>query len=149
MSDTLKITLIVLIVNFLIYLITVGFETFFKGKINLGFSRKLAAEKEVADARVKAELVAELLGEWQSFPDDTARIRALSYKAFIWLPSDIAIELSKLLHGDKDKKSVRDIIIMTREHILKGKDPLEWTYIIDFALGDKEEERKQKYLAKK
>lgn len=149
MPASLEMIAIVLIVNFVIYLIRVGFDTFYKGRINFGFSRKLAAEKEIADARVKAELVAELLGEWQSFPEETAKLRALSYKAFIWLPSQIAVELSKLLHGDNDAKSVRDIITMTRAHILKGKDKLEWHYIIDFELGEKEAKRKADYIAKK
>lgn len=142
MNETVSTILIVLAVNFLWYLLSVGFDTFFKGKINFGFSRKLARDRERHDARVKAELVAELLGEWNSFPVDRAKLRALSYKAFIWLPSEIATELSKALNMDKDAKSSREIIMMTRRHIYDKNDSFDPNKIITFSLSN--EERKNR-----
>ncbi|WP_041456899.1 hypothetical protein [Pantoea vagans] len=143
MSIEVNTILTVLAVNFVCYLIAVGFDTLYKGKINLGFSRKLARDRERHDARVKAELVADLLGEWNSFPVDRSKLRALSYKAFIWLPSDIANELSKVLNMDNDAKSTREIIMMTREHIYGKKDDLDHNKTITFRLSDEEQKRRR------
>ncbi|WP_380177754.1 hypothetical protein [Kalamiella sp. sgz302252] len=125
------------------------YGSYLTSKINFIFSRKAASQKEAYDSRVKAELLAELLGEWQSFPDETAKIRSLSYKAFLWLPSSVAEELSKLLSGKPDRKSVREVLVLGRQHILNNTDPLPPHLIIDFELGEEEKARQADYALKK
>lgn len=149
MSETLQTTLIVLAINLAWYLISIGFDTFFKGKINFGFSRKLAKEKELYDARIKAEVVAELLAEWQSFPEDTTKLKALSYKAFLWLPKEQAEDLTKILTLDPQAKSIRNYLGDIRNLILKNEETMPNHLIVDFDLGNDAKVRKEKYRVKK
>lgn len=124
-------------------------ESLIRSLVNNIYAKKLAKQKEDFDSRIKADILAELLGEWQSFPESTAKVRTLSYKAFLWLPSNIAEELSKLLSDKPDKKDIRTILSMGRQHILNNTDPLPPHLIIDFELGEEEKARQAEYALKK
>lgn len=138
-----------IIFQIIFFTIRTLFGSYLTSKVNYIFSRKISVQKEAYDSRVKAEILAEILGEWQTFPDDTAKIRTLSYKAFLWLPSSVAEELSKLLSGKPDRKSVREVLVLGREHILNNSDPLPPHLIIDFELGEEEKARQAAYALKK
>lgn len=80
--------------------------------------------------REKAQLVAELLAEAgahatnpQLSRDERRRLNKLSYEASLWLPEDIARELSKVLQHDPEAMNPHDLLLRVREE-LSGKHSL-------------------------
>ena len=72
---------------------------------------ELEAEKTRQQIKFKAELIAELLAEWISNPTELTKLNQLSYLAFLWLPDDIALDLSALLSKTKSARSVPRCIV--------------------------------------
>lgn len=66
----------------------------------------------------KVEIIAELLAEWISRPEELTQLNKLTYQAFLWLPDDIAVELSRILSHHGKATSVPDIIVKVRKHLL-------------------------------
>lgn len=81
--------------------------------------QELEDYKTQQQVRFKAELIAELLAIWISNPTDLSGLNKLTFQAFLWLPDDIALELSRLLSHHKDRRSVVYIIAEVRKHLLK------------------------------
>ncbi|MEW7001348.1 hypothetical protein M5585_19100 [Serratia ureilytica] len=80
-------------------------------------SRKRAYDQLV---RVKAELIGELLAEWVSLPTDKRKLK-LANEAFLWLPADLATELSKVLTHEPDAIGYRELMSKIRTY-LHGQD---------------------------
>lgn len=90
--------------------------------INLIFKM---VEKNLENQRqnmLKAEIVAELLAEWQHKPTDYKKLRTLTYQAFLWLPDEIAKDLSDLLAHEPNRKDVRDILVAVRRQFLPDSE---------------------------
>jgi hypothetical protein len=77
------------------------------------------------EVKNRAALVADLLSEWISHPQDRTRLNRLTFEAFLWLPQGIAEELSKRLANEIDAPDVRAIIIQVRRHLLGANDDLD------------------------
>jgi hypothetical protein len=77
--------------------------------------------------RERAQLVAELFAEWKSTPVDgdpmhaeqRKRINQLSFEATLWLPEEIAIELSKVLQHDPTALNQLELLLRVRK-LLSG-----------------------------
>ena len=94
-------------------------------------------EKIAREVRMKAALISELLAEWVSKPEDMKRLRELTFEAFLWLPEDLAVELSKLLTDKQDSIGLRAFLIKVRVY-LGVDDGLEDWRIVTFGLSEKE-----------
>lgn len=106
-------------------------------------SKLLEAEKRQYEIRMKSALIAELMAEWVSKPGDQKNLRKLTNEAFLWLPTDLATELSKRLSGSPDALDYRKFMNATRKYILGLDDTLEAYKFITFPLSNYEK-RKQK-----
>ncbi|HGH3390519.1 TPA: hypothetical protein ACJIKU_005519 [Citrobacter freundii] len=94
-------------------------------------------EKIAREVRMKAAIISELLAEWVSQPKDMKRLRELTFEAFLWLPEDLAVELSKLLTKKPDSIGLRPFLIRVRIY-LGVDDGLEEWRIVTFGLSENE-----------
>ena len=103
-------------------------------KIWIDFVRDARNERIKNEIMIKnkAELIAELISEWINHSNDNARLNRLSFEAFLWLPADIAKELSKTLCYKQGAKDINCILLMVR-HYLLGHDDLEQADIVHFS----------------
>ena len=124
-------------------LITIGVISFFvfifrtwiikkiQYAVKHSYDKKLAEIETQKEIRHKAELIAELLAEWINKNEDKQKLNELTFKAFLWLPPEIASELSSTLTNKPDALDVRKIITKVREHLLNESDKLpDWKVII-------------------
>lgn len=109
-----------------------------KIKAYLQYSTKFTYDKSLEDfksqelKRHKAVLIAELISEWISFPDDSKRLNQLTLEAFIWLPKETAKKLSNLLAHTKEAPNVREVIAEVRTIILGKDENIEANEIVFF-----------------
>ena len=109
-----------------------------KIKAQIQFSVKFQFDKLLADyknaqiQRQKAALVAELIAEWISLPEDKKKLNQLTLEAFIWLPKDTSTKLSQILTLTHEAPSVRDIVEEVREIILGTDEKIDPNSIILF-----------------
>lgn len=89
------------------------------------YDRQLEVYKRELDRKQKIELVAELLAEWIKHPngeqipkDQRTKLNKLSFQASLWLPKELAVELNKALQLRPDAKSIFDILLFARSHLL-------------------------------
>jgi hypothetical protein len=93
------------------------------------YQAKIDQQQEI---RHRAALMADLLSSWLKTGTDRDELNRLSFEAFLWLPEDIAQDLSKTLAHKPDAPSVRDLIIKTRQHLLGSQDSLVPNNVIVF-----------------
>lgn len=87
------------------------------------------------DIRLKSEIIAELVSEWIGKKDVYAEykeLNRLSFQAFLWLPSELAQELSDTLSHQDNADDIRTILIKVRKHLLDKNDDLQPENIIVF-----------------
>ena len=67
------------------------------------------------------------MAEWIRDTDklDYHRLNQLSFQAFLWLPQDLARDVSNTLANKPGADSVRTIIQKVRKHLLDKKDDLD------------------------
>ncbi|MUK51542.1 hypothetical protein [Aliivibrio fischeri] len=84
--------------------------------------KKLDIENQ-KEIRTKSEVVADLLAEWvrQCEHLDYHQLNKLSFQAYLWLPKELAEDLSDSLAHQKGSKDVRTLLKDIRTH-LHGKD---------------------------
>ncbi|MDH5368744.1 MAG: hypothetical protein OEW99_01880 [Gammaproteobacteria bacterium] len=92
------------------------------------FSREL-------DRKEKIELVAEIMAEYLNTPEGDPmsreqrnKLNQLSFKCSLWLPKDIAIQLSKRIQNKEDAISPYQIIVEAREALLESSNSGEITH---------------------
>lgn len=95
-------------------------------------------QKRQYDIRMKSALIAELMAEWVSPGDDKKKLRQLTNEAFLWLPSDLATELSKVLSHKPDALDYRAFMARIRKHLQGQNDSLEEFRFIVFPLSSGE-----------
>lgn len=99
--------------------------------------RKIEYESELR-RRERAQLVAELLAEWMNTPtddpmssDQRKKLNKLSFEATLWLPQEIAAELSQVLQHDPRAPNMFDLLLRVRSHLsgphqLTVKNVTQW-----------------------
>ncbi|MEG2266670.1 MAG: hypothetical protein RSA84_11010 [Acinetobacter sp.] len=92
-------------------------------------------QKRQHEIRMKSALIAELMAEWVSHPQDMKNLRKLTNEAFLWLPADLATELSKVLSKKQDAIDYRDFFSRVRKHLLGRDDSLDAVRFITFDLS--------------
>lgn len=70
--------------------------------------------------RERSELIAELFAEWLSHPEDRKKLNELAIRANLWLPSEEALLVNRLLAWKGG--SVRHTVIAIRKVILQDGD---------------------------
>ena len=78
-----------------------------------------------------------MLYEWLSKDVDYQKLNELTFKAFLWLPKELADDLSSTLSHKNDAPDVRDLLDKVRKHLLGKSDRLESYKIIVFNDPDK------------
>lgn len=75
------------------------------------------------EIRRKAEQVAKLLALWIERPLEKEELNRLTFECFLWLPDDIAQDLSKLFnYKEEDSITVRSVLFKIRQHLLKESE---------------------------
>ena len=95
------------------------------------YDQKLSDTEHQRDIRLKAELIADLFAEWLSKSPDYQKLNELSFKAFLWLPDELASDLSASLNHQRNAPDVRELISKVRCHLL-GQTELESYKVIIF-----------------
>ena len=83
-------------------------------------------KKEIDFEKTKLEksaLVAELLSEWKSKPEDKTKLNRLLWEASLWLPDEEAININNLLAHETDI-TLKQMIIKIRNLIHKKETKL-------------------------
>ena len=96
------------------------------------------------EIKMKSALIAELMAEWASMPQDRKKLRQLTNEAFLWLPADLAEELSRMLGHDENARSYREFLILFRKHIQGKRDKLDTNKIITWSFTKHENEQAKK-----
>jgi len=102
-------------------------------------NKKLEDYKTKEVKRQKAILIAELLSEWISRPEDRKKLNQLTFEAFIWLPKDIALKLSQCLSCAEDAPSTKELVADARKIILGNEEAIDANKIIHFPQKKNEE----------
>ena len=105
-------------------------EARIRASIEYEYKRQFSLFERELDRKEKVELVAEVLAEYIKTPlsepvsrDQRTLLNKLSFKTTLWLPTEVAIELSKRLQNQPDAKTLFDIVLMARR-VLIGDDSL-------------------------
>ena len=98
------------------------------------YDKKLSKFENDLEVRLRAELVADLMAEWIKDTDqlDYHRLNQLSFQAFLWLPPQLARDLSCTLTHKPGSDDLRSIIQKVRKHLLGDADDLEPLHVIVF-----------------
>lgn len=132
MDATTIILIIILVLQLLTPLFIYLGKLWIDNKIKLEFNKKLALFNNDLLIKQRSELIAELVSEWISFPDDTKKLNELTFQAFLWLPKNIALDLSNTLSHKADAKNIKDIISDVRVHLLGENERVSPNEIVDF-----------------
>jgi hypothetical protein len=98
------------------------------------YDKKLSNFEHDREVRLRAELVGDLMAEWIKDTDhlDYFRLNQLSFQAFLWLPPDLARDISNTLAHKPGADDLRAIVQKVRKHLLGENDDLESQHIIVF-----------------
>jgi hypothetical protein len=88
--------------------------------------------REEISIKNRAVLVADLLSEWLSCPQDNTRLNRMTFEAFLWLPQGIAEDLSKRLTNLPGAPDIRTPIGQARKRLIGGSDGFDPEKVIIF-----------------
>lgn len=111
------------------------FEARIASAIQHEYDKKLLDLETTRDIRLKSEIIAELVSEWigkKNEYSEFTELNKLSFQAFLWLPAELAVELSDTLSHQDSAEDIRTILIKVRKHLLGKDDNLEPRSIIVF-----------------
>lgn len=117
--------------SFVVFMGRKWIEARLKSSIEFEYKKQFEIFQRQLDRHQKVELVAELLAEFIKIPageplprDHRHLLNKLSFQASLWLPSDLAIQLSKRLQNQPDARSPFELILLARQ-LLTDDAPLE------------------------
>lgn len=94
-------------------------------------------QKIAREVKMKAAIISELASEWISRSKDRKRLRELTFEAFLWLPNELAVDLSKILSHKPDAIDIREFLVKVRIY-LGMDDGFESWRVITFPLSEEE-----------
>lgn len=101
------------------------FEARVKASIEHEYKKQFELFQRQLNQQQKVELVAELLGELLATPfgetvtrEQRTKLNKLSLQASLWLPPELAIELSKRLQNQPDAKSPFQLVLIARRLLI-------------------------------
>lgn len=113
----------VAILGFIVYICRAWLIERLKASIKHEYDLKMLEVESQREIRLKGEIVAELLAEWirKNGKLDYHQLNKLSFQAFVWLPKDLAEELSNSLSHQPGSQDLRCLIKNIRTY-LQGED---------------------------
>ena len=100
-------------------------EARIKGAIEHEYRKQFELFSRELDRKEKVEVVAHLLAEFMKVPkgeqmprDQRLLLNKLSFVSTVWLPSTLAIELSKRLQNLPDAKSPFELLLLARKELI-------------------------------
>jgi len=93
--------------------------------IEHAYNVRLEGIREDIAVKNRAALVADLLSEWLSRPKDSTKLNRLTFEAYLWLPRNIADDLSRRLANQADAPDVRTLLGQVRKHLLGQGDTFD------------------------
>jgi hypothetical protein len=112
--------------------VIIGVIAFFvRSYIDFKRDERIEKIRSETSIRNKAGLIAALISRWINHSKDYIELNQLSFEAFLWLPEDIAKELSKTLSNNKEALNCKDILLKVRHHLI-GEDQLRADEIVHF-----------------
>ncbi|MGS0498744.1 hypothetical protein ACU8V4_16735 [Pseudoalteromonas mariniglutinosa] len=98
------------------------------------YDKKILEVESQKEMRLKGEVVADLLAEWlkKNGKLDYHQLNKLTFQAFLWLPKELAEDLSNCLSHKPGAKDVRNILIDIRKHLHGRDDGLKSKEVIVF-----------------
>lgn len=112
-------------------------KSWISGSVKEHYQKSLEQRAHEHQVRLKAELVAELMAEWISAGADRKKLRELTNKAYLWLPTDIAVSMSELM-ATKSNIRVVDVLTKVRSHLLDEDNEFDPDLIVTFPLTEHE-----------
>ncbi|WP_310954663.1 hypothetical protein [Vibrio vulnificus] len=105
-----------------------------KASIKHEYDLKLAEVEHQREMRLKGEVVAELLAQWLRAEKelDYYQLNKLAFQAFVWLPEDLAKDLSESLAHKVGSDDVRALVKKVRSHLQGSVDGFEQSKVIVF-----------------
>ena len=94
-----------------------------KASIKHEYDLRMLEIESQREVRLKGEIVAELLAEWikKNGALDYHQLNRLSFQAYLWLPKELAEDLSNSLAHKQGAKDVRSLLKEIRTY-LQGED---------------------------
>ena len=103
-------------------LLKVWIEARVKSSIQHEYNQKLEVFRRELEQKQKVELVSELLAEWIAIPrgeaiprDKRTLLNRLSFQAALWLPPELAVELSRTIQLQPNAKSIFELVLLGRK----------------------------------
>jgi hypothetical protein len=100
-------------------------ESRLKASIEHEYKKQFEIFTRELNRKERVELVAELMAEYMKTPhgeklerDQRLLLNKLSFKATLWLPAELAVELGKRLQNKKDAKSPFDLMLVARKLLI-------------------------------
>ncbi|WP_180075700.1 hypothetical protein [Acinetobacter sp. YH12106] len=117
-----------------------------KDSIKHEYDKKLEEYKYEVEKRKKAEMVARLLAHWLSLPEQQEELNRLTFECFLWLPDDIAQDLSSLLaHERENEVCVRSVLNKIRKHLSSESPSTSFNKLENYQIIVFSQETKRKY----
>ena len=111
-----------------IFLLRTWLSARITNSIKSEYDRQLEVYKRGLDRKQKIELVSELLAEWIKHPkgepipkDQRTKLNKLSFQTSLWLPTELAVELNKVLQLRDNAKSIFEILLLARKLLLEDE----------------------------
>lgn len=124
----------VAILGFIVYVLRSWIIERLKASIKHEYDLKMLEVESQKEIRLKGEIVAELLAAWikKGADLDYHQLNKLSFQAFLWLPKELAEELSNSLAHKPGAMDLRSIITNIRTHLRGEDDGFKSTDVIVF-----------------
>jgi hypothetical protein len=101
-------------------------EARLKASIEHEYRMQLELFTRDLNRKEKVELVADLIAEYLKVPhgetvprEHRHLLNKLSFRASLWLPAELSIEIAKRLQNKRDAKSTEEILLMARKALIQ------------------------------
>jgi len=105
-----------------------------KASIKHEYDIKMLEVEHQREIRIKGEIVAELLAQWirRNGNLDYYELNRMSFQAFIWLPPELAKDLSNTLSRNSESADLRTLIKRVRAYLQGHDDQLKSVDVVVF-----------------
>jgi hypothetical protein len=137
MVETVIASIVASTISFAIvaFLARTWIEARLKSSIEHEYKKQFELFQRQLDRQQKVELVAELLAEFIKIPagevvprEQRHLLNRLSFQSTLWLPPELAVQLSKRLQNHPDAKSAFELILLAR-HLLTDDASLKLEHV--------------------
>lgn len=125
-------SIIIISLTIVQFLLSIWVKTRIESSIKHEYDKKLEDYKHQTLMRQRAALIAELFSEWLSFPEDESKLNKLAFESFLWLPEELARNLSQCISGAEKSPSIRKVLLKVREYLQDSTDNFNESEIIIF-----------------